>query len=100
MWLPSWRFDLMLQYANKHRARTMLDDYQVVSVGAWGDKEGRSSFTADMKKQAGYDDKPHQRRLNLPTQKQLREKMQAFNAVVNLPTVDQLLARRSIEGKS
>lgn len=100
MWLPSWRFDLMVKYAHKHRSRTMLDDYQVISVAAWGDKEGRGEFVADHKRSAGYDNNPQQRQqMKLPTQAELRKKMAAFNAVVNIPTVDQFMKRKAIEKK-
>jgi hypothetical protein len=72
----------------------MLDMYQVVSVGGWGDKDGRKEYVESMKKRAGYEDERKQ--VVLPTQKELREKMDKVYAVMNIPTVAHVVEVRGL----
>jgi hypothetical protein len=71
----------------------MLDMYQVVSVGGWGDKDGRKEYVESMKKRAGYEDERKQ--VYLPTQKELRAKMDKVYAVMNIPTVESAIKKRN-----
>jgi hypothetical protein len=92
--LPSWEFRVKLEYAQKHQARQMLDLYQVVSVGQWGDKEGRKDYVDSMKMKAGYS--PERKAIVLPTQAELRKKMDQAYSVIGIPTVDHVVEVRGL----
>lgn len=86
--LPSWEFRAKVEFAAKYQSRQMLELYQVISVGSWGEKDSRKEYLAETKKRAGYDDASAKRpKVELPTQDELRKKMDAFYAVSNLPMV-------------
>jgi hypothetical protein len=92
--LPSWEFQIKLKYAQKHQARQMLDMYQVVSVGQWGDKEGRKEYVESMKAKAGYAEE--RKVVVLPTQAELRKKMDRVYATLNIPTVERAMSARGL----
>ena len=85
--LPSWEFKAKVEFASKYQSRQMLELYQVISVGSWGDKDSRKEYLSETKKRAGYEDAKIKRKVNLPTQEELRKKMDSFYAVSNLPMV-------------
>lgn len=70
----------------------MLDMYQVVSVGGWGDKEGRKEYVDSMKAKAGYTEE--RKEVVLPTQAELRAKMDKVYAIMGMPTVESVMARK------
>jgi hypothetical protein len=91
--LPSWEFRAKVEYAHKHVARQALELYQVVSVGSWGDKESRGEYLKEMKARAGYgDNRKDNPRVKLPTQEELRAKVDKFFMVsgVNIPMAGKL----------